>query len=83
MIIKLGGLRNLVYVVANTNHPSLINNGCWAISNLCRGTPLPEYKDVKAGIQILCKKIASQKISDKEILSNCCWAISHHSDSGP
>jgi importin subunit alpha-1 len=81
MIIRAGGLINLVGVVGNSNDPTLVKHGCWALSNLCRGTPLPKYDNVKLGIPALCKAIASGRLLDKEIIADCCWAISYHSDS--
>lgn len=42
-IVRAGGLNNLVEVVNKTNEETLIKHGCWALSNLCRGSPLPRY----------------------------------------
>lgn len=80
-ILRHGGLRNLVTVVRQLNDDALIKHCCWALSNLCRGTPLPKYDAVQEAIPILCKAIASGKLNDKDIISDCCWAISYHSDS--
>ena len=80
-IIRHGGLRNLVAVVKNITDDSLIKHCCWALSNLCRGTPLPKYDAVQEAIPILCRAVANGHLNDKEIISDCCWAISYHSDS--
>jgi importin subunit alpha-6/7 len=79
-IIRAGGLENLVHVVTTTHEETLIKHGCWALSNLCRGSPLPRYDFVKSSIPVLCKAIASKRLVDKEIIADCCWAISYHSD---
>jgi hypothetical protein len=80
-IIKAGGLNNLVTVINRITDESLIKHCCWALSNLCRGSPLPKYENVRSAIPILCRAIATGQLNDKEILADCCWAISYHSDS--
>lgn len=42
-IIRSGGLLNLVDVIQKTNDDSILKHGSWALSNLCRGNPLPKY----------------------------------------
>jgi hypothetical protein len=42
-VLKKGGLLVLIKVIENTNNKSLISNGAWAISNLCRGVPSPKF----------------------------------------
>lgn len=79
-IIRAGGLHNLVEVVDKTQEETLIKHGCWALSNLCRGSPLPKYDFVKSAIPVLCRTIATGRLTDKEIIADCCWAISYHSD---
>ena len=79
-IIRAGGLQNLVEVVNRTNDDTLVKHGCWALSNLCRGSPLPKYDLVKAAIPVLCQAIACGRLTDREIVADCCWAISYHSD---
>lgn len=80
-ILRAGGLHNLATVVKQLNDDTLIKHCCWALSNLCRGTPLPKYDAVHEAIPILCKAIAHGRLNDKDIISDCCWAISYHSDS--
>lgn len=41
---------------------------------------MPKYDQIKFAIPVLCAAIAQGKINDKEIISDCCWAISYHSD---
>ena len=79
-IIRSGGLQNLVEVVTKTHEEALVKHGCWAISNLCRGSPLPKYDYVRYAVPVLCHCIATGKLVDKEIISDCCWAVSYHSD---
>ncbi|CAL4950033.1 unnamed protein product [Urochloa decumbens] len=48
-----------------------------AISNLCRGSPAPNFGHVKPTIPVLRQLIYSQ---DVEIISEACWALSYLSD---
>ena len=36
------------------------NNTFWALSNLARGTPLPNYDKIKRIIETMCKVIADK-----------------------
>ncbi len=59
---------------------NIIKYGAWALSNLSRGKPLPKYENVKEAIPLLCNLIANNLFVDKEIIADCCWAISYNSD---
>ena len=37
-------------------------------------------RTIKSAIPVLCRAIAQSRVSDREILADCCWAISYHSD---
>lgn len=79
-IIRAGGLINLVEVTKKITDETLIKHCCWALSNLCRGSPLPKYENIRHAIPVLCQAIAKGRLNDKEIIADCCWAISYHSD---
>ena len=65
-IIRNGGILNLVNVVQKNMHePNIIKHGAWALSNLCRGNPLPKYENIKDAIPLLCHLIAKEFITDK------------------
>jgi len=64
-IIKAGGLLNLVEIVERTSDETLIKHGCWALSNLCRGSPLPKYEQIKTAIPVLCRAIANSRLVDR------------------
>lgn len=40
---EIGALKLLIDIVEKTTNKKLIRNGCWAISNLCRGFPTPPF----------------------------------------
>lgn len=55
MILKSGGLDPLIRIIENTNNKATIKHGTWALSNLCRGRPLPEFYLVKNALPVLAK----------------------------
>ncbi|CAO2184667.1 unnamed protein product [Urochloa humidicola] len=48
-----------------------------AISNLCRGSPAPNFEHVKPTIPVLLQLIHSQDVA---VISEACWALSYLSD---
>ena len=66
-IIRAGGLANLVQLLSNPpkNSFGIEKHGCWALSNLCRGSPLPRYNNVESAIPVLCRYIQSEEINDR------------------
>ena len=56
---------------------SLLRQGTWALSNLCRGKPQPPFDLVEPAITTLATLVHS---SDEELLTDACWALSYLSD---
>lgn len=57
---------------------SFMRNASWALSNLCRGRPQPDYNLVRRAIPTLIKVLVE---NDKEdIITDICWALSYLSD---
>jgi importin subunit alpha-6/7 len=55
-----------------------MRNASWALSNLCRGRPQPDYSLVRRAIPTLIKVLVE---NDKEdIITDICWALSYLSD---
>ncbi|OMJ88325.1 hypothetical protein SteCoe_9736 [Stentor coeruleus] len=52
-------------------------NIIWALSNLCRGKPLPEREITQ---QILSIVPIILRVNDEDSLADCCWALSYISD---
>ena len=57
---------------------SLQRNASWALSNLCRGRPSPQYQKVRRAIPSLTKVVI--ECNNDEIITDCCWALSYLSD---
>jgi hypothetical protein len=78
MILKSKGMDHLIKIVMESTHKATIKHGTWAISNLCRGRPLPKFEYTKNAIPVLCKVIKEE--TDTEPLTDATWALSYLSD---
>ena len=56
----------------------MLEQGAWALSNLCRSTPRPKYESVKAAIPVLCRILMSDVVKE-DIMAGCLWAIAANS----
>lgn len=73
-ILQKKGMEGLIKLAEKSTQKTILRRAAWAISNLCRGTPLPKFDLIKNGIAILAKTIMSQILDDDE-LSDCLWAL--------
>lgn len=78
LVLDQNGLVNLSELVINSMNKNIIKHGTWAISNLCRGKPLPEFERTKTAIPVLIKMQAQE--TDDEILTDALWALSYLTD---
>jgi len=78
MVLKCGGLEPLIKIIAETKNKTTIKHGTWALSNLCRGRPLPAFNYVYKAVAPLCRVIMEE--NDPEILTDATWALSYLSD---
>jgi len=75
-LIASGALAPLLKVVEDPEATlDVIREGVYAISNLCRGRPLPPVDKVKSAIPTLCKAIQSQ--TELQVLTDASWALSY------
>jgi len=76
LLLKLGVLQPLLSVIGRSNvNKAVVKQGIWAISNLCRGRPLPRREYVNSAIPTLCRALHSQ--TDIDIISDAIWALSY------
>ncbi len=74
--LKHGALQPLLKIVNEPNgNANIIKQGTWAISNLCRGRPIPRAEYVRAAIPTLFSILESQ--TDPETLTDAAWALSY------
>ena len=55
----------------------LIRNATWALSNLCRGRPVPSWNEVVVALPFIARLI---QLTDQDALSDACWCVSYLSD---
>lgn len=68
----------MIKILQTTDSKNTIKHGTWALSNLCRGKPLPEFEHVKDAIPILSSVVIKE--DDPEVLTDATWALSYLSD---
>ena len=78
MILNCGGIKPLIKILQTTENKNTIKHGTWALSNLCRGKPLPDFEQVKEAIPILASVVIKEE--DPEVLTDATWALSYLSD---
>jgi hypothetical protein len=81
ILLLKGAMPAFIKLAERSKQKCIIKRTAWAISNLCRGSPLPKYEAVRQGIATLARIILSDVLADDE-LSDCLWAISSHSSEG-
>jgi hypothetical protein len=70
-------LENVAFALENGAQPiSVVRNGAWAISNLCRGTPAPSWNQVVVALPIVFRLL---QVQDNDTLVDCCWALAYMS----
>ena len=79
-LIDEGAVEIITSIIKDQSDTWLITYTCWALSNLCRGTPLPASRKVLPAIDYLCQVISCGIITDRDIISDCCWSICWHTD---
>lgn len=74
VFLQTSGLSSLLKVLGDSPRPSLVKVTIWAVSNLCRGRPAPDYAVVRPALPYLATMVLG--LEDKETLKDCLWAIS-------
>ncbi|XWS14233.1 hypothetical protein CRYUN_Cryun36dG0105600 [Craigia yunnanensis] len=77
IVLSHGGLIQLLAQLNEHSKLSLLRNATWALLNFCRGKPPASFDQVKPALQALQHLI---QLTDEEILTDACWALSYLSD---
>lgn len=78
-VLKSGALTIIAQVLDEAQSGTTFLRNCsWALSNLCRGKPTPDYELVKRAIPSLIKVITEN--DSEEIITDISWALSYLSD---
>jgi len=79
--LKAGAIYPLIRIIEEAiseGNLSQVKNGTWALSNLCRGKPLPAYNMTKDAMPVLARVIMTQ--DDADILADAIWPLTFLSD---
>lgn len=74
-IISYGAVDLLVKLLNRTIDESIVKQGLWALSNLCRGKPLPAFSKIYKAIEPLVNAIKTQ--TDMDTIADAAWALSY------
>jgi len=78
-VLKCGALVPITRIIDSAvPGTSFMRNCSWALSNLCRGKPSPDYNLVKVAIPSIVKSLVQNET--EEIITDTSWALSYLSD---
>eukprot|EP01059_Diplonema_ambulator_P007171 TRINITY_DN1667_c0_g1_i1.p1 TRINITY_DN1667_c0_g1~~TRINITY_DN1667_c0_g1_i1.p1 ORF type:complete len:510 (+),score=168.02 TRINITY_DN1667_c0_g1_i1:593-2122(+) len=80
LILSMNVMHSIIHIIASGPNISLLRNAVWAMSNLCRGSPIPLFEYVKPALPVLADLL--MRCQDEEVLIDSCWALSYISN-GP
>jgi len=70
-------LTPLLQILESEQKQTMLRNSVWALSNLCRGKPQPNFAVIASAVPALARLLHSD---DSEILTDALWAFSYLSD---
>eukprot|EP01156_Anaeramoeba_ignava_P007064 Anaeramoba_ignava/a350487_55.p1 GENE.a350487_55~~a350487_55.p1 ORF type:complete len:432 (+),score=120.14 a350487_55:133-1428(+) len=73
-LLNLGTMEKILTILRVTTNEGIIQNSAWAISNLSRGKPKPDFKSVSIALPFLERLINSSNI---DTVIDSCWALSY------
>jgi len=77
MLLDMGIIEPLLAVCDPSCKMTTLRNATWALSNLCRGKPQPDFNLTAPALSVLTNLLQTK---DDEILIDACWALSYISD---
>ena len=79
MVIRKGAVDCFVRIIESCQNSKTIRQATWALSNLCRGAPLPRYDLIKPAIATLTRVIVSGQVEGDD-LRDALWAVAYHTE---
>jgi len=76
-VLAAGALEPLLSQLNGYAGQSMLRNATWALSNLCRGKPKPDFERVAPTLPVLTELVYKD---DEEVVTDALWALSYLSD---
>mmetsp|Transcript_14941 Transcript_14941/g.22613 ORF Transcript_14941/g.22613 Transcript_14941/m.22613 type:complete len:593 (+) Transcript_14941:64-1842(+) len=77
-VIRTGAVTSIIECLNEHKvRPTVLRNCVWALSNMCRGKPQPDFKAVEPILDLMPDLLESR---DSEVLGDALWALSYLSD---
>jgi hypothetical protein len=70
----------VIKAIETSSTVSMLEQGAWMLSNLCRGTPKPKYEQIKNAVPVLAKVVMMSSAVKEDIVVSCLWAIAVNSE---
>ena len=77
VVLRAHALGPLLGLLPQSSRVSTLRTTTWALSNLCRGKPKPDFHLVSPALPCLAELICAV---DEEVMTDACWALSYLSD---
>ena len=68
----------LVKLIPESKSVNIKKQGAWALSNLCRGKPLPNYDNMMDCVPIF-SALIKEFLDDENVINDCIWALNYFS----
>lgn len=66
-------------IFKNADRLNLLKNCVWALSNICRKRPPPDWKIIKPALDLILKALNKLE-NDNDFLNDSCWVLSYLSE---
>lgn len=76
-LLREGTMNGLLQLIKPDAKVTLLRNVTWAMSNLCRGKPRPDFSMIRPCLPALQHLLNS---TDEEVITDAAWALSYVSD---
>eukprot|EP01104_Vermistella_antarctica_P000612 TRINITY_DN10763_c0_g1_i1.p1 TRINITY_DN10763_c0_g1~~TRINITY_DN10763_c0_g1_i1.p1 ORF type:complete len:565 (+),score=131.28 TRINITY_DN10763_c0_g1_i1:79-1695(+) len=76
-VLKEGAMPPLLEAIRTHDKITFLRNATWALSNFCRGKPMPAWSIVRPALPVLKELVNCE---DTEIITDALWALSYLSD---
>ena len=77
LVLQAGAVQPLMKLLDQTSDLKSLRRYTWVLTSFCQGDPKPDFNLLRPSLQKLNELIHH---SDREVLTDACWALSHLTD---